>query len=109
VAVECPEAAGPEPTPLGDKVVVQAESRRLIISKLGKVLYPQAGFAKGEVIGYYSRIASLLLPHLAGRAVLELHVPQWKFDSNGGGRPRTGWCSTSAPGVKSDRARTSVS
>jgi bifunctional non-homologous end joining protein LigD len=36
---------------------------------LDKVLYPAAGFTKGEVINYYSRVAAVLLPHLAGRPV----------------------------------------
>ena len=37
------------------------------ISNPDKVLYPDAGFTKGEVIDYYARIAPALIPHLEGR------------------------------------------
>jgi hypothetical protein len=50
---------------IGQKVTVQAGNRRLTFSNLDKQLYPD-GFTKGEVINYYSRIADVLLPHLAG-------------------------------------------
>jgi hypothetical protein len=33
---------------------------------LDKVLYPEAGFTKAEVIDYYARIAPVMLPHIAG-------------------------------------------
>ena len=42
-------------------------ARQLALSNLDKVLYPADGFTKGEVIDYYTRIAPVLLPHLAGR------------------------------------------
>lgn len=56
----------------GDSVTVEVEGRRLRVSNLDKVLYPDAGFSKGEVIDYYTRIAPVLLPHLADRP-LSLH------------------------------------
>ncbi len=40
------------------------EGRRLKLSNLEKVLYPEAGFTKGQVIDYYACIPPLLLPHL---------------------------------------------
>jgi bifunctional non-homologous end joining protein LigD len=49
------------------KVAVDVEGRTLTLSNLDKVLYPDAGFRKGEVIDYYARIAPVMLPHLAGR------------------------------------------
>jgi bifunctional non-homologous end joining protein LigD len=39
------------------------------------VLYPEVGFTKGEVIDYYSRIAPVLLPHLANRALTLKRYP----------------------------------
>ncbi|WP_340688392.1 DNA ligase D [Amycolatopsis coloradensis] len=58
----------------GAKIAVQAGRRRLTLSNLDKVLYPD-GFTKGEVINYYSRIAPVLLPHLAGRPVTFIRFP----------------------------------
>lgn len=43
--------------------------RDVKVTNLGKVLYPAAGFTKGEVIEYYSRVAATMLPHLADRAI----------------------------------------
>ena len=51
----------------GDTVTVDVDGRRMRLSNLDKVLYPAAGFTKGEVIHYYSQIAPAMLPHLAQR------------------------------------------
>jgi bifunctional non-homologous end joining protein LigD len=55
--------------PQPQNVLVEVEGRRLRLSNLDKVLYPEAGFSKAQVIDYYSRIAPVLLPHLADRPV----------------------------------------
>lgn len=49
--------------------------RRLRLSNLDKVLYPENGTTKGEVIDYYSRIAPLLLPHVADRPLTRKRWP----------------------------------
>lgn len=54
---------------------VDVEGRRLRLSNLDKVLYPAAGFAKGQVIDYYTRIAPVLLAHLRGRALTLKRYP----------------------------------
>ena len=46
---------------------VEVDGRRLSLSNLSKVLYPETGFTKGEVVDYYVRIAPVLLPHVADR------------------------------------------
>ena len=48
---------------------VTVEGRTLSLSNLDKVLYPEASFTKAEVIDYYARIAPVMVPHLAGRAL----------------------------------------
>jgi bifunctional non-homologous end joining protein LigD len=48
-------------------VAVDVDGRTLQLSNLEKVLYPDAGFTKGEVIDYYAKIAPVMLPHLADR------------------------------------------
>jgi bifunctional non-homologous end joining protein LigD len=57
------------------RVEVEIEGRTLSLSNLGKVLYPRAGFTKGAVIDYYSRIAPALLPHLRGRPLTLKRYP----------------------------------
>jgi len=48
--------------------------RELKLSNSGKVLYPEAGFTKGQLIEYYLTVAPVLLAHLQGRA---LTVTRW--------------------------------
>ncbi|MDQ1438236.1 MAG: bifunctional non-ous end joining protein LigD [Acidimicrobiaceae bacterium] len=55
--------------------IVDVEGRQLSLSNLDKVLYPKAGFTKGQVIAYYQRIAPALLTHLAGRPLTLKRYP----------------------------------
>jgi bifunctional non-homologous end joining protein LigD len=48
---------------------VEVEGRRITLSNLDKVLYPETGFTKAEVIDYYHRVAPVMVPHLVGRGV----------------------------------------
>jgi bifunctional non-homologous end joining protein LigD len=57
----------------GWEVVV--EGRRIKLTNLDKVMYPKAGFTKGDVIDYYRRIAPVLLPHLQDRALTLKRYP----------------------------------
>jgi bifunctional non-homologous end joining protein LigD len=54
---------------------VHVEGRRLKLSNLDKVLFPQTGFTKGQVIDYYTRVAPTVLPHLHGRALTLKRYP----------------------------------
>jgi bifunctional non-homologous end joining protein LigD len=58
-----------------DRFAVQIEGRDLELSNLDKVMYPAAGFTKGEVIDYYTRLAPVLLPHLRDRALTRIRFP----------------------------------
>ena len=59
----------------GDEQLVRIGGRRLRITNLEKVLYPETGTTKGEVIDYYSRIAEALIPHVVGRPVTRKRWP----------------------------------
>ncbi|KQR36914.1 non-homologous end-joining DNA ligase [Microbacterium sp. Leaf159] len=48
---------------------VQIDGRRLRITNLDKVVYPETGTTKGEIIAYYTAIAPHILPLLEGRPV----------------------------------------
>jgi bifunctional non-homologous end joining protein LigD len=39
------------------------------ISHEGKVFYPESGITKGDLIGYYEKVAETILPHLEGRPI----------------------------------------
>jgi len=56
--------------------IVDVQGRKLKLTNLEKVLYPAAGFTKGQVVDYYVRIAQVLVPHLAGRALTLKRYPE---------------------------------
>jgi bifunctional non-homologous end joining protein LigD len=58
------------------KVAVQVDGRTLTLTNLGKVLYPETGFTKAEVLDYYQRVAPVLLPHIADRPVTLKRYPE---------------------------------
>lgn len=57
------------------KVEVEVAGRRLSLSNLDKVLYPEPHFTKSEVIDYYARIAPVMVPHMAGRPITFKRFP----------------------------------
>ncbi|MBO4205049.1 non-homologous end-joining DNA ligase [Micromonospora echinofusca] len=64
------------------KTRVEVEGRELVLSNLDKVLFPEVGFTKGEVIDYYTRIAPVLLPHLTDRPVTRIRFPNGVGDKS---------------------------
>jgi bifunctional non-homologous end joining protein LigD len=56
-------------------LLVSAEGRELKITNWDKVLYPQTGFAKGDLVAYYARIAPMVLPHLHDRPLTLKRYP----------------------------------
>jgi bifunctional non-homologous end joining protein LigD len=57
------------------KVTVDVGGRTLALSNLDKVLYPETGFTKGEVIEYYVQVAEVMLPHIADRLLTRRRWP----------------------------------
>jgi bifunctional non-homologous end joining protein LigD len=55
---------------------VEIEGKQLSLSNLNKVLYPEVGFTKAQVIDYYVRVAPVLLPHLRGRPLTMKRYPE---------------------------------
>ena len=62
--------------PMPAPTIVEVEGRRLSLTNLEKVLYPAAGFTKGQVLDFYVRIAPVLVPHLAGRPLTMKRYPE---------------------------------
>ena len=54
---------------------VTVDGRRLKLTNWTKVLYPQAGFTKGDLIEFYARIAPVLVPHLHDRPLTLKRYP----------------------------------
>jgi bifunctional non-homologous end joining protein LigD len=87
------------------ETTVTLDGRDLRLTSLEKVLYPETGFTKGQVIDYYARIAPVLLPHLKDRPLTLKRYPngvdQEFFYEKRAPKYRPSWFKTAA--VASDR------
>lgn len=73
---------------------VRVGDRTLSLSNLDKVLWPDTGFTKGQLIDYYGAVADVMLPHLrrrpitlrrwpdgiAGQSFFQKHCPKHRPD-----------------------------
>jgi bifunctional non-homologous end joining protein LigD len=55
--------------------VLEIGGRQFSVSNLDKVLWPATGTTKGDMVGYYARVAPVLVPHLVGRAITMKRYP----------------------------------
>jgi bifunctional non-homologous end joining protein LigD len=56
-------------------LLVRTEGRELKITNWDKVLYPQTGFTKGDLVAFYARVAPAVLPHLHDRPLTLKRYP----------------------------------
>lgn len=49
--------------------LIQVEGRKIALTDLSKVVYPETGTTKWDVIDYYTRMAPAIVPHLRGKPV----------------------------------------
>ncbi len=59
----------------GQSRQVDVDGHRVELTNLDKVLWPETGFTKGEVIDYYARVADTILPHLHDRPLTLKRYP----------------------------------
>jgi bifunctional non-homologous end joining protein LigD len=57
------------------QLLVEIDGRELKLTNWDKVLFPQTGFTKGDLIAYYARVAPTVLPHLKDRALTLKRYP----------------------------------
>jgi bifunctional non-homologous end joining protein LigD len=58
-----------------DDSQVELNGHTIHVSSLDKVMFPDAGITKGDLIDYYRRIADTMLPHVRGRPVTMHRFP----------------------------------
>jgi bifunctional non-homologous end joining protein LigD len=60
---------------MATKQTLDVNGAKVDVTNLDKIFYPKAGFTKGDVIDYYVRISSFLLPHLKQRPITLKRYP----------------------------------
>ncbi len=92
-----------------EKVAVQVDGRTMTLTNLAKVLYPQTGFTKAEVLAYYQQIAPVLLPHITDRPLTLKRFPDGvdgqAFFAKHAPSHRPDWIRTATVISRSSRAR----
>lgn len=77
---------------------IKADGHDVKVTNLDKVLYPQSGFTKADVINYYVSIAPVLLPQLKDRPVTRIRFPDGvtagKFFEKNAPRGTPSWART---------------
>lgn len=113
VTREEPASAAPEAppaVPVADAGPLDIEGRKVAVTRVTKVLYPEAGFTKGHVIDYYIRVAHAMLPHLRDRPLSLKRYPNGVdsafFFSKEAPDFRPSWIKTATLRDESDNGRT---
>jgi bifunctional non-homologous end joining protein LigD len=59
----------------GEHWFVETDGRRVRLSNLDKIFWPDHSYTKGDLLAYYFNIAPLILPHLYGRPLTMRRMP----------------------------------
>jgi bifunctional non-homologous end joining protein LigD len=59
----------------GAPAAVEADGRRIEVPRPEKLLFPQDGITKTDLVAYYLRIAPVMVPHLRGRPLMLERYP----------------------------------
>jgi bifunctional non-homologous end joining protein LigD len=54
---------------------IEADGRRVSLTNLGKVFWPELGLTKRDLLQYYADVAPVLLPHIRNRAMVMKRYP----------------------------------
>jgi bifunctional non-homologous end joining protein LigD len=57
------------------QVELELDGRKVRLTNLQKVFWPEEGFTKGDLLRYYTAVAPFLLPHLVDRAMVMKRYP----------------------------------
>jgi bifunctional non-homologous end joining protein LigD len=69
-------------TPARTTKTIEVDGRTLVISNENKVLWPEDGYTKGDLIAYYRTVARWLLPHLENRPLTVERYPNGIHESS---------------------------
>ncbi len=70
-----PQLARPLPDISGARQEVKISGRRLGLTHLDKVFWPEQGHTKRDLINYYHRVSAFIVPHLKGRPLTLKRYP----------------------------------
>jgi bifunctional non-homologous end joining protein LigD len=60
---------------MSDTQRLEIDDHVLEVSKMDKLLYPDEGYSKGDVLGYYRSVAEVMVPHMRGKPLTLRRFP----------------------------------
>ena len=95
------QSARSELIPKGpNAATVTVDGRDVALTNLNKIFFPKLGLTKGDLLRYYLRMAPVLLPHVAGKAMVMKRYPHGAtgefFFMKRAPSPRPDWITTCA-------------
>src|SRR5512138_2804800 len=83
-----------------EQVELELDGRKVKLTNLKKLFWPELGITKGDLLRYYLEVADYLLPHLANRAMVMKRYPNGAagkfFFQKRAPEPRPDWIDTCA-------------
>jgi len=83
-----------------DDVALEVQGRRVTLTNLRKVFWPELGITKGDLLQYYANVAGAVIPHVRDRAMVMKRYPNGAagefFFMKRAPRPRPEWIATCA-------------
>ena len=85
------------------EIITEVEGRRLKLSNLQKVLYPEAGITKAEIINYYITAAPYILKYISGRPLTLIRFPDGILANRFYSKNKPNWTPQWVASVKVDK------
>jgi len=83
-----------------DDVALEVQGRRVTLTNLRKVFWPELGITKGDLLQYYANVAGAVIPHVRDRAMVMKRYPNGAagefFFMKRAPQPRPEWIATCA-------------
>ena len=85
------------------EIITEVEGRRLKLSNLQKVLYPEVGVMKAEIINYYISAAPYILKYISGRPLTLIRFPDGILANRFYSKNKPNWTPQWVASIKVDK------
>lgn len=85
------------------EIITEIEGRRLKLTNLQKILYPEVGIMKAEIINYYITVAPVMLKYISGRPLTLIRFPDGILANRFYSKNKPNWTPQWIASVKVDK------
>lgn len=84
------------------KILTEIDGRKINLSNLSKILYPEVGISKAEIINYYIQVAPTLLPYVRQRPMTQIRFPDGVLSNRFYSKNKPNWTPSWVASIKVD-------